>query len=154
MTSRLWPVMLMLVVLVGCQTTPRGGGAQQFADEYRQALSQGQYDVLYSLLGSESKMRLSNELERLRLLPTERQRAFAAALGDPPLGDLQAMTDQQFFARIWYQAVREKPITVVLQNAGAKNATIVLVTDDGGNQPLDIFVERERWVWRLPWGGS
>lgn len=145
---RLLPVLCGVVFAAGC-----GGGAEElgvFLDRWNQIMNQGAYEQLYDMLDSASQRSVSHDLEVMRGLDAQAQRAILGQLEQDKMTSLAPMTSARYFALLWRRATKGQTPTVDVAPASPTSADMILTYEGQSRMPLHLVVEGNRWRWQLP----
>ena len=118
-------------------------------NKWHQAMNNDRYEELFDLLDVDSRRRIGNELKELRGLEDEKGRYVIDQLGGERIKSLDDLEPRQYFARQWHVAWKGRKPKMTIEEHGGGNGYMRLSLD-GRDLRVQLTVENDRWVWRLP----
>jgi hypothetical protein len=143
----------LLLVLLASLLTGCGRGSETldaFSARWHSAINAGKPEQLYDLLDAQSQRRIRTDLETMRGLSEPQQKAVIERLGGEKVKDLQHLSPQRYFGRLWDRTFEGRKPTMAIEARGGESAYMLVGLDGGRRERFRLMVEGGRWVWVLP----
>ncbi|MEX2215791.1 MAG: hypothetical protein WD768_16895 [Phycisphaeraceae bacterium] len=142
-------MVLMLILLLSACSQPAEPSLDAFKEQWYAAVNQRKGEALYGLLDAKSRRFMDVQLERVRGLDQDTQRAVINQLGGDRVANLHELSNERFFALFWRKLTDDQPPTMVIEATGGQGAYMMLTLREQ-SQRIELKVEGGRWVWVLP----
>ena len=121
-----------------------------FTSSWHDAINSERYEQLFELLDAVSRREIDHELKQLRGLAETDQQHLIDHLGGERIDSLRDLTASNYFARKWRLALGGRNPTMKITAHGGGLGEMVLELDESRRLRVELKIEADRWVWRLP----